>query len=60
MNYFTLNPCTQMAIRFSTEMKMKVRIVTFQFSFIPKLKRRNITPTCYFFFLLFKLRENKM
>ena len=48
--YNVLNPCTEMAIRFSTEMKLKVRIITFQFSFARKLKRRNLTLTYYFFF----------
>ena len=47
-------PCTQMGIRFSTEMKkLEVRIIALQFLFIPKLKRRNLTPTYYFLFLLF-------
>ena len=40
--------------------KLKVSITTLQFSFVPKLKRKNLKPTYYFSFFSFKLRENKM
>ena len=53
-------PCTQMAIRFFKKWKLKVRIITLQFSVIPKLKIKNSTTYYFSFFFSFKLRENEM
>ena len=55
------NMCTQMAIYLSTEMKTENKNCNIAISiYIPKLKRRNLTPTYQFLFFSFKLRGNKM
>ena len=54
------NPCTQMAIRFPAEMKIESKNYNIAIFIYSKIEKKNLTPTYYFLFFSFKLRENKM
>ena len=54
-----LNPCTQMAIRFSAEMKIESKNYNVPILIYSKIEKKKFNTTYYFLLFSFKLREKK-